>query len=166
MNDLSISTYRTIEALQVAVDNKVEVIESFACSKTDRTQRLWLIALAIAQEGPDILIRSIFNSPAGQVAVVARLVNCVDRAESHGNGRELPELWHQTRMRIRRKSATGMGKFLAEAIHLMFGQSSFNKCAGVHSWAGMSLEENLISATGMFLATEEVVEPNLIERGR
>ena len=55
-----------------------------------------------------------------------------------------------------------MRKFLTETIHLMFGEASFHKSAGIHTGAGMTLEEYLVSAAGMILAAEEVVEANFI----
>ena len=56
LNDLAITADRSVEALQVAVDNKVKVVESFASCQADCAQSLWLIALTISKEGPDILI--------------------------------------------------------------------------------------------------------------
>ena len=56
-----------------------------------------------------------------------------------------------------------MRELLAETIHLMFGEATFDESAGVHSRARVTLEENLVSAAGMFLATEEVVKTDFIE---
>ena len=44
----------------------------------------------------------------------------------------------------------------------MFGEATFDESTGIHSRAGMALEEDLISATGMLLSTEEMVETNFI----
>ena len=36
-------------------------------------------------------------------------------------------------MRIRRQATSGVGEFLAEAVHLRFGESALDECARVHA---------------------------------
>ena len=98
------------------------------------------------------------------VTVETCLINCVDRTKTHGNGWEFPEIWHQTWVRIRRQSAAFMREFLAEAIHLMFGEAAFHKCTCIHARRSVALEENLISAACVIFTAEEMVETNLVER--
>src|ERR1019366_4445533 len=56
LNNFAVTSDRTIEALQVAVDNKVEIIESFTRCQTNSTESFWFIALAITQKCPNVLI--------------------------------------------------------------------------------------------------------------
>ncbi|CAB4670231.1 unannotated protein [freshwater metagenome] len=71
-------------------------------------------------------------------------------------------MWQQPRVRIRRKANTR--SFLTEAIKLCFGQAPFQKSTCINSRGGVPLEENLISAAGMILTTEEMVEAHFIQR--
>ena len=52
-----------------------------------------------------------------QIAVEPRLINRHDRPQPHRDGRELPEIRHQIRMRIRRQPAA-LGQFLAEILQM------------------------------------------------
>jgi len=53
---------------------------------------------------------------------------------------------------------------LTEAVQLVLAEPPLKEGAGVHARAGVALEEHLITTTWVVLATEEVVEPNLVER--
>lgn len=57
------------------------------------------------------------------------------------------------------------GDLLAEAVHLLFGEASFEEGAGVGAGGGVSLEEDVVAAAGVVLAAEEVVEADLVEGG-
>ena len=100
LDDLSVAAHRTIKALQVAVHHPGEIVQALARRKRECASRLWLIHLAVAEEGPDATIRCIRESAIVQIAVVARLINGSDPAETHGDGWELPEIWEEPRMRI------------------------------------------------------------------
>ena len=100
LDDLSVAAHRTIKALQVAVHHPGEIVQAFARRKRECASRLWFIHLAVAKEGPDATIRCIRESAIVQIAVVARLINGSDPAETHGDGWELPEIWEEARMRI------------------------------------------------------------------
>ena len=41
-----------------------------------------------------MLFSGVLESTSSKVAVELRLVNRVDRADTHRHGRELPEVWH------------------------------------------------------------------------
>ncbi len=84
----------------------------------------------------------------------------------HGDGGELPERRHETWVRVRGEATWAVGEFLAEAIHLRFGQSAFNECAGIDSRGGVTLVENLVGAFGVLGAFEKVVEANFVESCR
>src|SRR5215469_9363269 len=52
LNDLAVATYRAVEPLQVAVHDEDQIVELLARSQRDRTERLWLIHLAVTEERP------------------------------------------------------------------------------------------------------------------
>lgn len=45
-----------------------------------------------------MLLAGVLDAPVLQVAVEGRLVDRVDRADAHGDGRELPEVGHPARV--------------------------------------------------------------------
>ena len=79
-----------------------------------------------------------------QVAHEARLIDRHDRAEPHRHGRELPEVRHQPRMRIRRQPFAV--DFLPEVVELFFAEAAFEKRARVDARRGMPLEVDEIAA--------------------
>src|SRR6185503_17937744 len=97
LDDLAVPAHRTVEALQVAVHDEREVVEPFARCDVQRAERFGLVALAVAEESPDALPARVLDPAVVQVAVEARLVDRGERPESHRDGRELPELRHETR---------------------------------------------------------------------
>ena len=52
---------------------------------------------------------------------------------------------------------------LPEAVELVGGQPSLEVGAGVDAGGGVSLDEDVVTAAGMILAAEEVVEPDLVQ---
>src|SRR5438270_13966824 len=103
LNDLAVPAHGTIEPLQVAVHDEREVVESLARRDVQRAERLGLVALAIAKERPHALPAGVLHAAVVQVAVEARLVDRGQRAEAHRYRGELPELRHETRVRVRRE---------------------------------------------------------------
>src|SRR5690554_3458748 len=59
----------------------------------------------------------------GQVTHHMRLVDRLNRAQTHGYGRELPEVRHQPGMRV--GGQTVAIHFTAEVVQLLFGQAAF-----------------------------------------
>ena len=55
---------------------------------------------------------------------------------------------------------------LAESIHLIRRQATLQERAGVDAGGGVALDEDLVAAAGMGLTPEEMVEADLVERGR
>ena len=100
LDDLAVAAHRTVEALQVAVDHEDQVVQPLAGRQGDRAHRLRFVHLAVAQEGPDPLLVGLLDPAILQVAVEARLVDRLDGAQPHGDGREGPEVRHQPRMRV------------------------------------------------------------------
>ncbi len=167
LDDLAVAADRAVEALEVAVDDEGEVVELGAGGELERSPRLDLVHLAVAEEGPHLLLRGVLDAAVVRVAVEHRLVDRVDRAQTHRHGRELPVVGHQTRVRVGRQAALGAGDLLAEAVELVGRQTAFHKGSGVHAGRGVALEEHLVAAAGVAPSPEEVVVAHFVEvRGR
>ena len=98
-----------------------------------------------------------------EVAVEARLVDRVDRADAHRDGGELPEVGHEARVRVRRKAVAA--EFAAEVVELLFAQAAFHVGTGVHAGRGVALEVDQVADAAVVLAPEEVVPANVVEGG-
>ncbi len=57
LNDLAVAAHRTVETLQVAVDDENQVVEFLARGEGDRAERFRLIRFAVAEERPDLGVR-------------------------------------------------------------------------------------------------------------
>jgi hypothetical protein len=123
LDDLAVAAHRSVEPLQVAVDDERQVVERLAARERQRARGLRLVHLAVAEERPHAAVRRVLDAARGEVAVEARLVHRVHRAEPHRHGGELPELGHQPRVRIRRQSLAAHD-LAAEVVELRFGQSA------------------------------------------
>ena len=62
LDDLAVATDRSVEALQVAVDDERQVVESFAGGDAEGSQCLGLVHLAVADEGPDVLAAGVLDA--------------------------------------------------------------------------------------------------------
>ena len=62
LNDLAVAADRTVESLQVAVDDEDQVVELLARRQADRAERFWFVAFAVAQKRPDFLALGIFET--------------------------------------------------------------------------------------------------------
>ena len=163
LNDLAVAANGAVESLEVAVDHEVEVVEPIVGRPLQSASAFDFIHFAVAKERPDLLVACVLDTAMGQVAVRLRLIDRVDRAEAHRDGRKLPELRHEARVRIAGESVRGTRLLLPEAVELVFAQASLEKRASVHSGRGVSLIENLVAAASVILTTEKVVVPDLIE---
>ena len=170
LDDLAVAAHRSVEALEVAVDDEVEVVELLAGRELQQATRLGLVHLAVTEEGPHLLLAGVLEAPVVQVLVELRLVDRVHRAEAHGHGRELPEVRHQARVRVgrdrQRRAVDDVRLLLAEAVEPLGRDAALEEGAGVHAGGGVALEEDLVAAAGVVLAAEEVVEAHFVERGR
>ena len=101
-----------------------------------------------------------------QVAVVARLVQRGDRAESHADGGELPELGHQPRVRVARQTPRRAADLAAEVVEVVGLEAALEEGAGVDARGGVALEVDVVAGGAAVLAAEEVVEADLVQRGR
>src|SRR5215218_6989833 len=101
-----------------------------------------------------------------QVTVEPRLVDRVDCANAHGDCRELPEVRHQPGVWVGGKSLAGSARdFLPEGVELVGGEPSFEVGPSIDTGRRMALDEDVVTAAGMILASEEMVEADLIQAG-
>ncbi len=56
LNNLPITAHWAIEALQIAVDDKNQVVELFARSQSNRSERFRFVGLAVTQKCPDLRV--------------------------------------------------------------------------------------------------------------
>src|SRR4051812_40487752 len=168
LDDLAVAADRAVEALQVAVDDEDQVVELLARGERDRAERLGLVGLAVAEEGPHLAALGLRHPAALEVLHEPRLVDRHDRPEAHRDGRELPELRHQPRVRIRRQAlaveAALLVELLAEALHLLVAQTALEVRARVHARGGVALDEDEVAAVRVRRRVPEVVEADLVER--
>ncbi len=166
LDDLAVAAHRTVEALQVRVDDERQVVEALVGRDLQLAARFDLVHLAVAEEGPHVRVRQVLDAAIGEVLVRHRLVDGVDRAEAHRHRRELPVVRHQARVRVRGDSEGSLGLLLAETVELILGQAPLEEGARVDAGGGVPLDEDLVAAVRVVEAPEEVVEPDLVEGGR
>ena len=164
LDDLAVAADRSVEALQVAVDDEGQVVQRLVGRHLDQPAALRLVHLAVAEEGPHVLVGGVLDTAIVQVVVDPRLVDGVHRPQPHRYRRELPEVRHQTGVRVGRQAAAGVAVLLAEAVEFVGGQPSLQEGPRVDTGGGVALDEHLIAAAGVGLAAEEVVEADLVER--
>ena len=164
LDDLAVAAHRPVEALQVAVDHEDQIVQPLAGRQSDRTHRLRFVHLAVAQEGPDLLLVGLLDPAILQVAVEPRLVDRLDGAQAHGDGREGPEVRHQPRMRVGRQAAAGR-QLAPEVGELRFAQAALQERPRVHAGGGMPLEIDLIAALRAVRTAQELVLRHLDQRG-
>ena len=164
VDDLAVAAHRTVQPLQVAVDDEDQVVELFARGRASmRAQRFGLVHLAVAQERPDLARRLRDDAAVLQIAHEARLVDRVDRPEAHRYRRELPEIRHQPGMRIRGQAGL-LAQLVAEVFQMLCGQPAFEEGARVDARRGVALEINQVARLVAVAAVEEVVEADFEQR--
>jgi hypothetical protein len=166
LDDLAVAAHRAVETLQVAVDDEDQVVELLASGERDRAERLGFVALAVADEGPYPALRRVVDLAVHQIAVEPGVVQRGDRTEAHRHRGELPEVGHQARVRIARQAAATASDLLTEVIEVGVGEATLEIGAGVDARCRVPLEVHVVAAAGRVLAAEEVVEPDLVQRGR
>src|SRR4029077_6218057 len=122
-----------------------------------------LIHFTIAQERPDLAAGGLLEAAVLQVLNETRVVDGLDRTQSHGNCRKLPELGHEQGMRIGAQPSAGL-RFAAEIWQFLFRDAAFEIGAGVDSGSGVSLEVDDVSVATLSLRAKEMVEGNFIQR--
>ncbi len=164
LDDLAVAPDGAVEPLEVAVDDEGEVVEPVAGGERDAGDRLGLVHLAVAEEGPHALLARVADAAVGEVPVEPRLVDGRQRPEAHRDRRELPEVGHQPGMRVR---AQALAFDLApEVVELVLRQAALEEGPRVDPGRRVALEEDLVAAARVVLALEEVVEPDLVQGRR
>jgi hypothetical protein len=164
LDDLAVAAHRTIEALQVAVDDEHEVVELLAHRQRERAHALGLVHLAVAEERPDLAIARGHEAAVLHVALEARLVDGHHRPQAHRHRRELPEVRHEPRMRIRRQAVAA--RLLAEVLELVLAQAALEERARIDAGRRVALDEDHVARMALRLRAPEVVEAHLVQRRR
>src|ERR1700679_976980 len=95
LDDLSVTAYRSVETLQVAVDYKCDVVQLLARSQCQRADRLRFVHLTVSEHSPHVALGSVEQAPISQVPHEPRLVDRIYEAQTHRSRGELPEIGHQ-----------------------------------------------------------------------
>ncbi len=162
LDDLAVAPHRAVEPLQVAVDHEDEVVEPLATGERDRAHRLRLVHLAVAHERPHLAVGLVEHTARGEVLHEPGLVDRHQWAEAHRDGRELPELGHQPRMRVRREAtATNL---LPEPMELILAEPSLEEGAGVDPGRRVPLHVDEVARVLGGARAPEVVEADLVQR--
>ena len=166
LDHLAVATHRAVEALQVAVDDEDQVVELLTRGERDGAERLGFVGLAVAEEAPDTAVGGVVDVAVLEVPVESGLVERRDRPEAHRHRRELPEVGHQARVRVRREAPPAAPDLTPEVVEVVLGEAPFEERAGVHARRRVALVVDVVAGAAIVLAAEEVVEPDLVQRGR
>ena len=127
-------------------------------SQRQRAHGLGLVGFAVADERPHFA-RSFGNDAAIlQVAHEARLVDRVQRAESHRDRREAPEVGHQPGMRIRRQARASSRSSWRKFFTCASLRRPSRKARAVNAGRGVSLEVNEVAGLIAVAGVEEMIE--------
>src|SRR5690606_26695451 len=105
--------------------------EFLTASQRDGAEGFRLVTLAVTQEAPDLLFARLDEAAAFQVLHEARLVDRLDRTQTHGYGRELPEIGHQPGGRIGGQAVAV--HFPSVVGHLLSAAATVGERAGVEA---------------------------------
>src|SRR5688572_2862818 len=161
LNDVAVPANRPIEPLEIAIDDKDQIVELLARGQRDRTERFGFVCLAIAEKCPDFRFGFLLETAVFEIAIKPCLVDRHDWTESHRNCRKLPEMWHQPGMRIRRKAAF-RSQFAAKVLQVSPVQAPLEKGARVDARRRVSLEIDDVAFLLSVSAAEEVIETDFI----
>jgi hypothetical protein len=165
LDDLAVAAHRAVEALQVAVHDEDQVVELLAACQRDRAEALGLVRLAVADERPHLAALARQDFPIFEVFEEAGLVDGHQRPEAHRDGREVPELRHQARVRIRGEAPAV--HLPAEMVELLFGDAALEERARVDAGRRVALEVDQIAAEVRGRRAKEMIEADVVEgRGR
>src|SRR5205085_4685344 len=145
LNDLAVAAHRTVEALQVAVDDEDEVVELLPGGDGQGPEGLGLVALAVADEAPHLGAARVLDVAVHEIAVEAGLVDGVDRGEAHADGGELPEVRHEARVGVRREALALALDLHAEVVEVLLVETALEEGAGVDAGSAVALEVDLVA---------------------
>ena len=164
LHDLAVAAHRPVETLQVAIDDEDQIVELLAPGERDGAERFRLVHLTVAAEDPDLARRRIREAAAMQVAEKPGLIDRHQRAQTHRDGRELPELRHQPWMRIGGQPLAA--DLLAEIDQLLVAETTLHVGAGVNARRAVALEIDQVAAMLLVAGMPEMHEAGVVERRR
>ena len=164
LDDLAVAAHRTVEALQVAVDDEDEVVELLPHRHGERAHRLRLVHLAVAEEGPDLAVRGRHDAAMLKISLEAGLEDRLHRPEAHRHRRELPEIGHQPGVGVGRQAVAR--DFLPEVAQLVLGEAALEIGARIDAGRGVTLHEHHVARMRVRLGAPEMVETDLVQSGR
>ncbi len=162
LNDLAVAANRSVEPLQVAVNDEHQIVEMLASTQRDRTERFRLVHLAIARESPDLAGLGVSQTAAVEILQEPCLIDCHQRAEAHRHGGELPEIRQQPRMRIGRQALAI--DLLPEIENLLFAEPAFEKGARIDARRAVALIIDEIAAVSICRRMPEMHEAGIVKR--
>src|SRR5450830_952506 len=160
---MTVTTYRAVQTLQVAIDDEDQVIEFFPRRQAQRSQRLGLIHFAVAEDAPDLAALILQQIAMLHVTQKTRLINGIDGTDAHRAGRKLPEVRHQPGVRIRRQSLLAMllgFDFTAIETEIILAQRAFEKSPRINPGCRMGLKIHQVAGKPGITRAEEMVETN------
>src|SRR6185437_988042 len=122
---------------------KNEVVQLFARADGESAEGFNLIRLAVTEEGPDLARGLLDETAIFEVAHEASLVNSVERADSHRNCGETPEIGHEPWVRIGRETRLA-AQLVAEVLQVLVGEAAFKISAGIDSGRGVTLDRKSV----------------------
>ena len=158
LNDFAVAAYRTIQTLQVTVNHDDQIVQLFTASHTNRTHGFRFIHLTVTAECPDFTFCCVSNTACMQVFQETCLINRHQRAQTHRYRRELPEVRHQFRMRVRRQ--TFAIYFATEVQQLLFRDTAFEESARINARCRVSLNIQQVTAVFFGRCMPEMVKAN------
>ena len=75
LDDLAVAAHRSVEALEVAVDDEGQVVEALLGGELEHSAGFGFVHFAVADEGPGVLLGGVLDAVHVQVAVEPRLVD-------------------------------------------------------------------------------------------
>ncbi len=161
LDDLAVAAHRTVEALQVAVDDEDQVVELLAGGERNRAERFGLVHFPVAHECPHLAIAHVGEAASLEIFHEAGLVDGGDRTEAHRHRRKLPEIGHQPWMGIRGQALAV--DLLAKMQQLIFAQTAFDEGAGVDARGGMALDIDQIAGIVRGRRVPEMPEADVVK---
>ena len=104
LNNFAVTPDRTIQSLQVAVDHKVQIAQTFTPRQRDGAEGFGFVTLSVAEKAPDFAIAVIHQAAFALILHHVGLIDRLNRSKPHRHRGELPVVRHQPRMRIRREA--------------------------------------------------------------
>ena len=160
LDDLAVAAHRPVEALQIAVDHQHQVVELLPARDVDGAEHLRLIGLAVADEGPDLAVSRLLETPAFQVLGEPGLIDGAGGGQAHAGGGHGPEPRQAPGMGIGWQAAA-LAELAAEVGELGIAQAAFQKGSCIDAGRSVGLEMHLVPFAWLGAGVENVVQAHL-----